>query len=86
MKIDNYRKPRSAFLSVEKDLNQLVTLFLKNNNLKKLLYYTTSDALSQAPLTEEQSIELLNNNMSYVYMIYRILLGNGNSYDLFKFL
>ena len=30
MKIDNYRKPKSAFLSVEKDLNQLVTLFLKN--------------------------------------------------------
>ena len=70
MKIDNYRKPRSAFLSVEKDLNQLVTLFLKNNNLKKLLYYTTSDALSQAPLTEEQSIELLNNNIKIIPKIY----------------
>lgn len=70
MKIDNYRKPRSAFLSVEKDLNQLVNLFLKNNNLKKLLYYTTSDALSQAPLTEEQSIELLNNNIKIIPKIY----------------
>lgn len=70
MKIDNYRKPKSAFLSVEKDLNQLITLFLKNNNLKKLLYYTTSDALSQAPLTEEQSIELLNNNIKIIPKIY----------------
>ena len=70
MKIDNYRKPRAAFLSVEKDLNQLVNLFLKNNNLKKLLYYTTSDALSQAPLTEEQSIELLNNNIKIIPKIY----------------
>lgn len=70
MKIDNYRKPRSAFLSVEKDLNQLVNLFLKNNNLKKLLYYTTPDALSQAPLTEEQSIELLNNNIKIIPKIY----------------
>ena len=70
MKIDNYRKPRSAFLSVEKDLNQLVNLFLKNNNLKKLLYYTTPDALSQASLTEEQSIELLNNNIKIIPKIY----------------
>lgn len=70
MKIDNYRKPKSAFLSVEKDLNQLVTLFLKNNNFKKLLYYTTPDALSQPVLTEEQSIGLLDKNIKILPKLY----------------
>ena len=81
MKIDNYRKPKSAFLSVEKDLNQLVTLFLKNNNFKKLLYYTTPDALSQPVLTGEQSIGLLDKNIKILYeciifyvIIYRIVI------------
>ena len=70
MKIDNYRKPKSAFLSVEKDLNQLVTLFLKNNNFKKLLYYTTPDALSQPVLTEELSIGLLDKNIKIIPKLY----------------
>ena len=34
MKIENYQFPKSAFLSVEKDLEIITDLFLKNNNLK----------------------------------------------------
>ena len=45
MKIVNYQFPESSFLSINKDLEILINLFLKNERLKKLLYYTTNDAL-----------------------------------------
>ena len=38
-------------------------LIFKNNNLKKLLYYTTPDCLSKPNLTEDQTLELISNNM-----------------------
>ena len=47
MKIENYRLPKSSFLSVEKDLGILTDLFLKNKRLKKLLFYTTRDPLKE---------------------------------------
>jgi hypothetical protein len=45
MKIENYQFPKSSFLSMEKDLNLIIDLFLKNKRLKKLLYYTTKDCM-----------------------------------------
>jgi hypothetical protein len=45
--------PKSSFLAMEKDLGLITNLFLKNNRLKKLLYYTTEDALKKPILTEE---------------------------------
>ena len=45
MRIDGYHIPKSSFLSVEKDTGIIVNEILKNNRLKKLLYYTTSDAM-----------------------------------------
>jgi len=58
MKIENYQFPKSSFLSVEKDLNLIISMMLKNDRLQKLLYYTTSDALQRPNLTEEQKLSL----------------------------
>jgi hypothetical protein len=52
MRVENYKFPKSAFLSVEKDMGILVDLFLKNDRLKKLLHYTSSDCLSRPDLTQ----------------------------------
>jgi hypothetical protein len=40
-----YSYPNSGFLSMEKDMSLIVNLILKNERLKKLLYYTTPDCL-----------------------------------------
>lgn len=66
MKIEGYHIPKSSFLSMEKDIGIIVDQILKNNRLKKLLYYTTSDALERPNLTEDQSLELFGNNIKLV--------------------
>ena len=58
--------PVSGFLSIEKDMNLIVNTMCKNNRLKKLLYYTTSDALNRSNLTEEQTLELFGKNIRIV--------------------
>ena len=70
MKIETFKTPESSFLSLEKDLSIIVDLILKNNNLKKLLYYTTPDCLNKPNLTEDQSLELIGNNIKIVPKIY----------------
>lgn len=66
MKIESYREPKSSFLSVEKDLSILTDLFLRNNRLKKLLYYTTRDAMNKPALTDEQTYSLFGNQIKIV--------------------
>lgn len=66
MKREVYKYPHSTFLSTEKDLSILVDLILKNENLKKLLYYTSKDCLDKPKLTEEQSLELFGSNIRIV--------------------
>lgn len=66
MKREVYTYPRSAFLSLEKDMDIIVDTILKNNNLKKMLYYTTSDCLNKPNLTEKQSLELFGNNIRII--------------------
>ena len=66
MKIESYREPKSSFLSVEKDLSILTDLFLRNNRLKKLLYYTTRDAMNKPVLTDEQTYSLFGNQIKIV--------------------
>jgi hypothetical protein len=43
---------------------------LKNKNLKKLLYYTSKDALKREPLSGEESLKLINKNIKIVPKIY----------------
>jgi hypothetical protein len=51
MKLKTYEFPHSSFLSVEKDLDIITSNFMKNERLKKLLYYTTPDALDRPNLS-----------------------------------
>ena len=66
MKIETYQFPESSFLSVEKDLSIITNMILKNNNLKKLLYYTSKDCLDKPKLTEDQSLELIGHNINQI--------------------
>lgn len=70
MRIDNYKEPKSSFLAMEKDTNIIINKIFQNNRLKKLLYYTTPDALSQPKLTEDQSLELIDHNIKLVPKLY----------------
>ena len=70
MKIVNYQFPKSSFLSLNKDLEILINLFLKNERLKKLLYYTTNDALEKKDIGEEASLELFEKNIKIVPKLY----------------
>ena len=66
MKIENYQFPKSSFLSVDKDISIITDYLMKNDRLKKLLYYTTKDCLSKENLTEDETIELFGKNIKIV--------------------
>ena len=66
MKINSYQFPTSSFLSVEKDLTTITGMMLKNERLKRLLYYTTPDALDKKNITSESSYELFGKNIRIV--------------------
>lgn len=70
MRINNYQIPKSSFLSVEKDLSIITDWMLKNKRLKKLLYYTTSDAMDRPPISQEDSVALINKNIKIVPKLY----------------
>ena len=57
---------KSSFLSTEKDMNLIVNAILKNERLKRLLHYTTRDALNRKNLTEDESLELFGKNIKLV--------------------
>lgn len=66
MKIETYTFPQSSFLSVEKDLTIITNHLLKNERLKKLLYYTTKDCLSKPNLTDDQTFSMFGNQVKIV--------------------
>ena len=70
MKINRVIKPESSFLSAEKDMGIISVNLLKNERIKRLVYYSTPDALDRDCLTEEQSIGLFNKNIKLVPKIY----------------
>ena len=70
MKIENYQFPKSSFLSVDKDMSIITDYLMKNDRLKKLLYYTTKDCLSKKNLTEDETIELFGKNIKIVPKLY----------------
>ena len=83
MRIDGYHIPKSSFLSMEKDTGIIINEMLKNNRLKKLLYYTTSDAMEKPNLTEDESLSLLGNNIKIVPKLY--VDGSVLNYILINF-
>ena len=66
MKIDGFKQYKSSFLSMEKDMAILMNAMLNNERLKRLLYYTTNDALDKPNLTDEQSVSLIGTNIKNV--------------------
>ena len=70
MTIENFQYPRSSFLSMEKDMSIIVNHFLKNERLKKLLFYTTSDCLSRPNVSEEDTYDMFGKNIKIVPKLY----------------
>lgn len=56
----------STFATVEKYLQDVVGVLMKNERLKRLLYYTDSKALSLPKLEPKQSYGLLNHQIKVV--------------------
>ena len=59
-------QPKSSFLSTEKDMSLITNAILKNERLKRLLHYTTKDALSRNNLTEDETLDLFGKNIKLV--------------------
>ena len=70
MKREVYTYPKSSFLSTEKDMSIIVNYIMKNDRLKKMLYYTTRDCMDRPDLNEDQSLELFGKNIKIVPKLY----------------
>ena len=70
MVINNNPMPKSSFLSLEKDMQLISNMILKNPRLKKLLFYTTPDCLSRPAVSEDDAIEMFGKNIKMVPKIY----------------
>lgn len=64
--IDARNVKPSSFMSLEKDYELIVTKMLKDNNLLKLLYYTTEDAMERPNITKEEVQSIVDNNILIV--------------------
>ena len=67
-----YQYPKSSFISIEKDMGMIIDMMLKNNRLKKLLYYTTKDCLNKSNLTQEQDKQLISER--YIRMVPKVYI------------
>ena len=65
-----YNYPKSSFLSTEKELSLIVNMIMKNENLKKMLHYTSRDCLSKPNITEDESLDLFGKNIKLVPKLY----------------
>ena len=83
MKVQNYTYPKSSFLSMEKDMEIITSTMMKNDRLKKLLYYNTKDCLDKPNLTEEQNIEMFGKNIKLVPKLY--VDGSVQNYIIVSF-
>ena len=70
MKIEKYSVPQSSFLAMEKDTALIIDMMLKNDRLKKLLYYPTRDCLEKPNLTEDQTLSLIGNQIKTIPKIF----------------
>ena len=70
MKIDNVKIPESAFLAQEKDAQIIVNRMAANQRLRKLLYYTTSDALRRPEVNDKAFVEMFGKNIRIIPKLY----------------
>ena len=83
MRIDGVKRPKSAFLSVEKDMELITRELLKNERFKRLLFYNSKDAMERPNLTQEESLGLINKNIKIVPKLY--VDGSVLSYVIINF-
>lgn len=83
MRIDGVKRPKSAFLSVEKDMELITRELLKNERFKRLLFYNSKDAMTRPDLTQEESLGLINKNIKIVPKLY--VDGSVLSYVIINF-
>ena len=70
MRIEGAQIPKSSFLSTKKDMGLIMDKMFKNERLKRLLYYTTKDALNKPNITEDQMYEMIGKNIKTVPKLY----------------
>lgn len=63
---DFINSEKSTFQTAQKDLFGVITKLINNEPLKKLLYYSSKDALTKPNLTEEETFGLLHKNIKVV--------------------
>ena len=70
MKIVNYQFPKSSFLAMEKDLQLITDLFMKNKRLQKLLVHNVPTALKERELTEDELYGMFGKQIKIVPKLY----------------
>ncbi len=70
MKIDNVKNPESAFLAQEKDMRIIVDRMAANQRLRKLLYYTTPDALRLPEVSDQNFVKMFGKNIRNLPKLY----------------
>ena len=70
MRIETYTYPKSSFLSMEKDMGLIVNMIMKNDRLKKMLYYTTKDCMNKPNLTADETLSLFGKQIKIVPKLY----------------
>lgn len=70
MKIDNVKNPESAFLAPEKDMRIIVDRMAANQRLRKLLYYTTPDALKKPEVSDQNFVKMFGKNIRNLPKLY----------------
>ena len=70
MKIDNVKIPESAFLAQEKDAQIIVNRMAANQRLRKLLYYTTPDALKKPEVSDQNFVKMFGKNIRNLPKLY----------------
>lgn len=66
MKVENYTIKKSSFLSLEKDSGIIVREMLKNDNLKKLLFYQDAHCLELPNISQKDTLSLVNKQIRLV--------------------
>lgn len=70
MRIDNVKNPESAFLAQEKDMRIIVDRMAANQRLRKLLYYTTPDALRKPEVSDQNFVKMFGKNIRNLPKLY----------------
>ena len=77
MKIQSYVYPKSSFLSIDKDTDQIIDRLMSNENLLRLLYYTSTTPLE---LTDKQPKLIVPNDEDKMNELWDKILGQKEFY------